>query len=180
MTETNMQPTGTQTSLGGQINEIRRTVEDKASEVKQTVSRMVDEQKSEIGATARGLMDKARDKVETVADEQKATGAAYISSVAQAVGRAAGAFEDSVPQAARYIRQASGQMHDMAEAVRRRDVSELLNEVRDFARRQPALFFGGALLLGFAAARFLKSADTGADRQQAANRDWVPPEAGSF
>ena len=180
MNETNMQPTGTQTSLGGQINEIRRSVEDKAGEVKQTVSRVIDEQKSEIGATARGLMDKARDKVETVAAEQKSVGAEYLSSFAQAVDRAAGEFEGSVPQAAQYIRQASGQIHTIADAVRQRDVSELLNEVRDFARRQPALFFGGALLLGFAAARFLKSADSGVAGQQAANRDWVPPEAGSF
>jgi hypothetical protein len=30
--------------------------------------------------------------------------------------------------------------------------------VQDFARRQPTLFFGGSMLMGFAALRFLKSA----------------------
>jgi hypothetical protein len=36
-------------------------------------------------------------------------------------------------------------------------VRELVGEVQDFARRQPTLFFGGAVVLGFAALRFLKS-----------------------
>jgi hypothetical protein len=180
MKEPNMQPADRPATVGGQLDEIPRTVEDKASEVKQKVGQVVDEQKSEIGGTARGLVDKARDKVEAVADEQISAGAEYIGSIARAVDRAAGEFEDSVPQAARYIRQASGQMQDIAEAVRQRDLAELLNEVRDFARRQPALFFGGTLLLGFAAARFLKSADGGSGRQQAANREWEQPEAGSF
>jgi hypothetical protein len=34
----------------------------------------------------------------------------------------------------------------------------LVGEVQDFARRQPTLFIGGAVILGFAALRFLKSA----------------------
>ena len=42
--------------------------------------------------------------------------------------------------------------------MREKDVRQLVGEVQDFARRQPTLFFGGAVLLGFAALRFLKSA----------------------
>jgi hypothetical protein len=34
---------------------------------------------------------------------------------------------------------------------------DLVGEVQDFAKRQPTLFFGGAVVLGFAALRFLKS-----------------------
>ena len=41
--------------------------------------------------------------------------------------------------------------------MRERDVRELVGEVQDFARKQPTLFFGGAVILGFAALRFLKS-----------------------
>ena len=63
----------------------------------------------------------------------------------------------SLPQAAHYIRQASEQMQGVADTVRQRDVRELVGEVQDFARRQPTLFFGGAVVLGFAALRFLKS-----------------------
>ena len=58
---------------------------------------------------------------------------------------------------AHYIRQASEQIQGVADTVRQRDVRELVGEVQDFARRQPTLFFGGAVVLGFAALRFLKS-----------------------
>jgi hypothetical protein len=71
--------------------------------------------------------------------------------------QAAQAFENDLPQAARYIRQASEQIQGVADTIRERDVRELVSDVQDFARQQPTLFFGGAVILGFAALRFLKS-----------------------
>jgi hypothetical protein len=91
--------------------------------------------------------------------EQKSAGADYLSGIAQAVHRAAGEFDRDIPQAAQYIHSAAEQMESFASAVRDRDPRELVGEVQDFARRQPALFFGGAMLLGFAALRFVKSAE---------------------
>jgi hypothetical protein len=37
-------------------------------------------------------------------------------------------------------------------------MSEIVGNVQDFARKQPTAFFGAAVLIGFAAVRFLKSA----------------------
>jgi len=93
-------------------------------------------------------------------NEQKTAGADYLGTIAQAVHRAAGEFQTEVPQAAQYIRQAAGQIESVANAVRERNIRELVGEVQGFARRQPTLFFGGAVILGFAALRFLKSSDT--------------------
>jgi hypothetical protein len=41
--------------------------------------------------------------------------------------------------------------------LRRRDLSELLGGVQDFARRQPTAFLGATVLAGFAVVRLLKS-----------------------
>jgi hypothetical protein len=41
--------------------------------------------------------------------------------------------------------------------LQERDIDQIAFEVQDMARRQPAMFLGGAFLLGFMAARFLKS-----------------------
>lgn len=46
------------------------------------------------------------------------------------------------------------------ELVRDKPVDALIEEASDFARRNPAIVLGGAALLGFAAARFLKSGAT--------------------
>src|SRR5207302_1679962 len=43
--------------------------------------------------------------------------------------------------------------------LRERDLEDLVGEVEEFARHQPALFFGSAFALGFLAARFLKSSN---------------------
>ena len=139
--------------LGGQVSELRRTVTDKAMEVKVSVVRVANDQATE-------LAGQARTKIEEAAQRQKAAGADYIGSIAQAVDRAAGQFEDTLPPAARYIRHASEELQHVADTIRDRSSRELIGEVRSFAQRQPELFFGGALLLGFAAWRFYRSANS--------------------
>ncbi len=125
-----------------------------ADAVKDTARQEADE----IGAAAKEILEDATDRVKSAVSEQKDAGADYLDAVARAVHRAAREFESDVPQAAHYIRRAGGQLGDVAKAVRQRDMRELVAEVEGVARREPALFFGGTLLLGFAAVRFLKSA----------------------
>jgi hypothetical protein len=118
---------------------------------------MAKDNAAQLGDAARDLADSAKDKVEEAVTRRKSVGADYIGSVAQATGRAAQAFDNDLPQAALYIRQASEHIQGVADTVRERDVRELVGEVQNFARKQPTLFFGGAVVLGFAALRFLKS-----------------------
>lgn len=135
-----------------------------ASDLKQTASTVVDsvtnaakQEADEIGNAAKEILDDTAEKVKSAVSEQKNAGAEYLDKVAHAIHRAAGEFEADVPQVAPYIRRASSELSAVAKAVRQRDVRELITEVENFARRQPALFFGGAVVLGFAALRFLKS-----------------------
>ena len=130
----------------------------KAGQMTDSVTQTAKERVSDVSAAASQMAGEARDKVEAAATHQKSRGADYIGAIAGAMNRAAGEFESEVPQAAHYIRQASEQVSGFADTVRQRDVRELMGEVQDFARRQPTLFFGGAVLVGFAALRFLKSA----------------------
>ncbi len=56
-----------------------------------------------------------------------------------------------------YVDKASGQLGQWSETLREREVTQLLDDTVQFARRQPMLFFSGALAAGFAGARFLRS-----------------------
>ena len=56
-----------------------------------------------------------------------------------------------------YAEQAADQVERLSGYLRDREPEHLLNDVEDFARERPAIFLGGAFLLGAAAARFLKS-----------------------
>ena len=147
----------TRPDLAGKAKDVVRDVKAKASDLTDGVTRAAKDNASQLGDAALGIANSAKDKVEQVVSERKSLGADYIGSIAQATGRAANEFQSDLPQAAQYIRQASEQIQGFADTVRERDVRELVGEVQGFARRQPTLFFGGAVVLGFAALRFLKS-----------------------
>jgi hypothetical protein len=143
--------------LAGKAKDVVRDVKAKASGLTDDVTRMAKDNAAQMGDAARDLAGSAKDKVEEAVTQRKSVGADYIGSLAQATGQAAQAFDNDLPQAAQYIRQASKQIQGVADTVRERDVRELVGEVQDFARKQPTLFFGGAVILGFAALRFIKS-----------------------
>jgi ElaB/YqjD/DUF883 family membrane-anchored ribosome-binding protein len=148
-------------NLAGQAKNMARDVRDKAANLTGDVKRAAKDQASQLSDAAKEFATSAtgqvQDKVQQAVSQQKSAGADYIGSIAQAAQRAAGEFDDAMPQAAHYIRQASEQIQGVADTVRERDMRDLVGEVENFARQQPTLFFGGAVILGFAALRFLKS-----------------------
>ncbi len=58
---------------------------------------------------------------------------------------------------AEYADRTADQVERLSGYLRETEVEEIVDEVRGFARRRPALFLGGAAALGFFATRFLKS-----------------------
>lgn len=120
----------------------------------------MEEQYQDLGGTPggiRGMASKAGEKIMDTAERQKGIGADYVDGIAEAVRRAAGEFESQAPQAAHYIRYAADQMETMSDSFRRRDMSQMIEDVQSFARRQPTAFLGLSVLAGFAAIRFLRS-----------------------
>lgn len=65
---------------------------------------------------------------------------------------------DSDGPAAQLVRQVSTRAHDVASSLESREPGELLDGVRDFARRRPGTFLLGAALVGVIAGRATRSA----------------------
>jgi hypothetical protein len=143
--------------LSSKASDMVREIKSQAEDLKGRAADAIAQNASQAKEAGAGFAQSATRKVEDVLTNQKAMGADYIASLAQAADRAANEFDNDLPQAAQYIRQASQTMSSVADQIRDREVRDLLGEVTDFARRQPTLVFGGAMLLGFAALRFLKS-----------------------
>lgn len=86
----------------------------------------------------------------------------------------------SLKDSGRHLRESghgSGLVDRAAEGVERfsgflrdTDVDEMVDRVEDFARRNPAVFLGGAFALGLVGARFIKSSGHRAERSHAAER----------
>jgi uncharacterized phage infection (PIP) family protein YhgE len=114
---------------------------------------VTDKAKSDIAQAAEAAKTEAR----RIASQQKEAGADRLGEVAGAVHGAARSLEAGMPQMASYVHDAAVRLEDAARTLRTRNVDDLMSEISRFARSQPALFFGGAMLAGFALTRFLKS-----------------------
>ena len=107
--------------------------------------------------TANRAADSVKDRAREIAEQQKTAGAEQIGGVAEAMKAAAGDLEETVPLAAEYIDDVAGRLGQVASTLRERSVDDMLGNVADFARKQPAAFFAGAVAAGFALSRFAKS-----------------------
>jgi hypothetical protein len=121
--------------------------------LKNDVSALTDTAKAKIGDIAEPVKDKAME----VAAQQKDAGADHLKIVARAVHGAASELESDMPQIAGYIRDAGQRLEQAASELRDGNVNDLMNSFGEYARNQPAIVFGGAMVAGFALTRFLKS-----------------------
>ncbi len=113
---------------------------------------------SEIKDEAAEFADQARRRAETRAMEAKERVATRGNDMADRLRAAGHEFGDgSLPD--RYVGQMADSLSGAADAFANKDIGTLISDTSDFARRNPTAFVGGAALLGFAAARFLKSTE---------------------
>jgi len=119
-------------------------------------SSLAERARTSLGATIEPIKDKAKE----LAEAQVQSGAERIGGVAAAVRHAADDLERDLPRAAGYIHQAADSMERASAALKEHSVDELIGGLGQFARSQPAAFFGAAVLTGFALSRFLKNSAT--------------------
>jgi hypothetical protein len=104
-----------------------------------------------------GAVEPLKNKMREIAEQQKDAGADQLGSIADAVHGAAHELEGKLPAAADYIHGAAERIERASTDMRNRGVDEIISACGSFARREPAVFFGGAMIAGFAISRFLKS-----------------------
>lgn len=98
---------------------------------------------------ANQVRDKARSAQEQAGER--------IRALAAQLQNASNSLHEQDPLAARLAERASRSIDGVAQYVSSASAQSLIRDTEQLARRQPALFFGGAFLLGLTAARFLKA-----------------------
>lgn len=125
-----MQASSNISGTGDIVHQAKQTASDVASQAKEGVSHRIDDQKH-----------KAVEKIETVSSALRGAGKELEGT---------GPLPDLAEKAAEGIER-------LAHYFETRSVNELVGSFERFARREPALFLGGAVALGMLAGRFLKS-----------------------
>jgi len=116
------------------------------------------------------LIDQATDKVGEVAGKVKEQASSQISNqkekAADSLGNVAEAIrqtgdqlrqKEQVAPVAQYTDQIAQGVETVSNYLKSKSLSDIVSEVERFARREPALFLGGALTVGLLAGRFLRS-----------------------
>jgi hypothetical protein len=122
--------------------------------MQQKTGEVIDQAKEKAGQVVGQVQDQAKTQVST----QKDRLAEGLSSVSQALQQTGQQLQDQdVGPVGQYVNGAADQVDKIANYLKERDVDDILYEVESLARRQPAIFLGGALVLGLLGARFLRS-----------------------
>jgi len=123
------------------------SVEEKAQEV---VSRAQERAQPAVG--------QAREKVSGGLDRRSTQAGEQLSSLAQAMRRTGDDLRSQGNEPHGKVAEAAAERMDQAGSyLQRADANTLLGDVEDLARRQPMVAVAGGLILGLAAARFLKA-----------------------
>ena len=117
------------------------------------LSALADTAKAKLGEVAEPVKEKAIE----VAEQQKDAGADQVEHFARAIHGAASALQQEMPQLATYVHDAGQKLESLAEDLRNGSVDDLMDRFGRYAKEQPALVFGGAVMAGFALTRFLKA-----------------------
>lgn len=119
------------------------------------------------GGDAKGVLGGIQQRVTSRVDEQKNRAADGLGGIADVFRTAGNELRTENEALASYVDMAGDQMRRLADTIRQRGVVDMMDDVAVFARRRPALFIGGAFLVGLGIARFLKSS-----AERAENRNY--------
>lgn len=130
------------------------------------VQHTVEETGEKIKAEGERLIDEAQRKAQEVVVARKAATAEFIHDMSEAVSSATEVLDQKGHHGtASLLKSAAGELDRFSTSMANRNVDSLLQDFRDLSHRKPSLFFGGALLIGFAAARFLVASGSRSRRQ---------------
>jgi hypothetical protein len=155
---------------GGSATETLRST---AEQVKEQVTEQVKEKAGEFKRQAKETANEVRDRARSLADQQKQAAVGRVEGIAHALRTASDELRDQgQPMVAEYSRYAAEGLESMARSLDRREVGDFVDGIEQFARERPVAFLGGAMVAGFALARFMKSSS--ARRDQGADRSYEP------
>ena len=127
------------------------------TQIKQQAHDAVDQGKQVAGQAVNLL----RDQLKSQLSQRKDQVAVAITDVGQWVKQSGTQFQSQgyglvvTP----YLDSASMRITDFGREVQEKDIEELVSQTESFARVQPVIFLTSAAILGFFAARFLRSSN---------------------
>jgi ElaB/YqjD/DUF883 family membrane-anchored ribosome-binding protein len=129
----------------------------KAGDAASKVAEAAREAGGQAKQAASSLASDASKQAKGFLNMQVTAGADMVDHVVESAHAAAERLDQNAPQLAGLVRNAADRAEEFSQDLRDRTVEDLIRTASDFTRKQPALVFGLASLVGFLAFRVLKS-----------------------
>ena len=127
---------------------------------------IVDATKQKIQRLASQARETASGQAETRFSTGKTRATQTLGSVAQTLKSSSQQLRDQQHEGiGDYADQAANKLEEMSHYLENASLRDVATRVENFARREPALFIGSAVALGFFGARFLKSSQRNQQRE---------------
>jgi glucan phosphorylase len=134
--------------------DIGQAISSVAQQAAQQAGQLVDQVQQQAGTVAQQVQGQARSQLAA----QKDNVASSLGGLAQAARQIGDQMRQSgQAPLAQYADNTANQIQQSANYLHNRTIDQLIGDIEDFARRQPAVFIAGGLVLGMLAARFIKS-----------------------
>ena len=134
-----------QASAGAQgaVDQAQQMVDQVTNQAQQTTGQVAEQVKQQAAAHVSSRIDQAADGLGSVTQALQAVSGQLRQQEQPLLAECADRVAEQVQRAAGYLQG--------------KNLDQLVNDVEQFARQQPAVFVAGAFTLGLLAARFLKS-----------------------
>ena len=134
-----------------------QTAVDKAQQSAEKAQEKVSETAAMAKEQAKRAAAQVTEQAKTTVDSRLTDVAGEIGSVASAVRQTTYEIGTENQTVARYGERIAEQLEGISSYLNEKGVEDVLTDLQDFARRKPAVFLGGAFMLGMVVGRFVRS-----------------------
>ena len=104
---------------------------------------------------------KLRDDVHKTVDDARTGAASRVEGVAESIDAAASHLDqEDMTRLSGYVHDLASRLTGFSRDLQTKNGDEMLQEVKQIAQRNPALFLGGSVALGFGMSRFARASRT--------------------
>jgi hypothetical protein len=163
-----------------QASAVKDTAVDKGQQVVGVAKEQVSAVTAEASSHARDLLSQGRDEISSQLGSQQKRLGSLVHSLAEELG-SMGSSADNPGPLSGLAKQGAHTVGELAHRLENSQPSDLLEDVRNFARRRPAVFLTGAALAGVLVGRLSRSLASEAHDNKVANETpALPASTGAY
>jgi hypothetical protein len=141
-----------------QLKELKGRAADVAGAVRASAGSAAGQMKKKAGEMTRAVTGTIKEEAERLFDEQKGKAASKVARYGKVIHQAAHALRAVKAEGlAEYVDSAGVKVEGLTDYLEERNLTQVLQDAGEVARRHPGLTIGGMFLTGLALARFLKA-----------------------